>query len=406
MKVFSLVRFPAGDKRRRAQAAVTYRGLRGSGFGERDVRGRILVLSSLLVSVVLTTPAAGDEPAIAWRTGAAFDEQLAAPVPSLTWGDTPLREALASLAVSQRVAILLDRRVDPGRRIQFSSADRSLEETTRALAAHLDLGICLIGDVVYLGPPATAAVLDSVAVLREEEAAKYPRELAASWTTPRPSHWEMLSKPRELLAGLAEEGQADWSGLEAIPHDLWAEASWPPLTLPVRLSLVLAGFDRTYRFDPDTRRLELVPLPPEASLTRHYRPTSTQRPLLERRIAATPGAEGTVTREGFEVRGPATLHRGLAQLLRPRKPTVRPGAVPEKRYTLTVENKPLRGAIGAIAAQLRLRLEIDPAIPATTLDSLVSFKLTDATLDELFRAAAAAGGLQATVADGVVRLGP
>ena len=52
-----------------------------------------------------------------WATGRALQEQLAAPV-SVIWEGNPLRPAMMNLSRTQHVAILIDRRVDPGQKLR------------------------------------------------------------------------------------------------------------------------------------------------------------------------------------------------------------------------------------------------------------------------------------------------
>jgi hypothetical protein len=78
-------------------------------------------------------------------------------------------------------------------------------------------------------------------------------------------------------------------------------------------------------------------------------------------------------------------------------------------YQLAVEKKPLRNLLEQLAQKLDLELEFDePAIKAAgrSADELVSFKVKDASLDELLKAAASPAGLACERKDKHVKVVP
>src|SRR5688500_17240389 len=83
-------------------------------------------------------------PAADWKTGPALQRQLAAPL-SITWAGNPLRRAMTGLAESQQVAIFLDRRLDPERKLNFAAHNHPLERALEDLAAREQLGVSFLG---------------------------------------------------------------------------------------------------------------------------------------------------------------------------------------------------------------------------------------------------------------------
>ena len=76
--------------------------------------------------------------------------------------EKPLRRALERLVETQHVAIMLDRRIDPDQRIDFSVQGAGLERLIAALVEPYGGNVCQVGPVLYVGPLATTQVLPTV----------------------------------------------------------------------------------------------------------------------------------------------------------------------------------------------------------------------------------------------------
>ncbi|HZZ70771.1 MAG TPA: hypothetical protein VFE24_00855, partial [Pirellulales bacterium] len=208
------------------RAAVTPRGLRGA-LGP----ARLWLAMACLVPVWLAIPwcgcfnsAQGAEPNLLSGEAlrAHLDDKIGA-----TWAAAPLRQALYDLAQSQHIAVLLDRRIDPGQALDLTLQDAPLGQGLEQLATREKLGECLVGSVLYFGPPQTAARLRTVAALRHEEIGALPLTLRPKFLHSRSWKWDDLATPRELLGELGREVGARFVGGEQIPHDLWAGGNWP-----------------------------------------------------------------------------------------------------------------------------------------------------------------------------------
>ena len=111
----------------------------------------------------------GEEPAAPdWKTGGELKQQLASRV-SLGWENAPLARALASVAKSQQIAILRDRRIDPGLPLTWSAKQQPLSSVLQGIADHLKIGYTQLGPLAYFGPPSTTERLRTVAALRLQE---------------------------------------------------------------------------------------------------------------------------------------------------------------------------------------------------------------------------------------------
>ena len=285
-----------------------------------------------------------------WATGLALQKQLAEPV-DIYWANNPLRQAIGNLSQTRRVAVLIDRRVDPGRELNVSLKGVPLESALRQIARPRGLDVSRFGNVLYLGPAAAADRLNAVSTEFKEEIRRLPSAVRRKYFLRKKLAWEDLAEPREILEILGRRSGLAIDRLDRVPHDLWAAADLPPISLAGRLTLIAFQFDLTFKISADGVRLELVPLSenvPETSDAEHR--------------AATPR----------------------------KKPTSKPPVDLERLRIdrLVVQEKPLGAVLGQLARQLDLELRIDrEAIAAAgiSLDQRVSVKVENATVDELFR---------------------
>jgi len=354
-------------------------------------RVALLATLSLLLSAQFDLcPAA--EPA--WKSGAELESQLESPV-GVRWGSNPLRAALTSVARSQGVAIFLDRRVDPDQAVDLVRSDLSLRELLQELAGQLGLGIGQVGPVVYLGPPPTAAVLGTVAAQIEEHAQRLPAALRSRLQRAQPLRWPELTTPRDLLERLTGEAGLQLEGIEQVPHDLWPEADLPPLTFSQSLSLVLAGFQLTFEYAPESSAVRLKPLPAKASIARRIPMRGSPAAVgaeIRRRF---PDARFTIEAGHVVVDSTVEVSDGIRRLLagvssRPKPPPAK--TTGEKRYTLRVQDQSLGAVVAAIAKEVGVELRFDPRIEDMR-DKLVWLDVQDVTLDRLLQTLLKPGGL-------------
>jgi hypothetical protein len=338
--------------------------------------------------------------ASAWKTGREFQQQLRSQV-GVNWGGSnTLRHATSNLARYQGVAIFLDRRVDPDQEIDFAAQNTELWTLLQQLVEHLQLverpqtagrmklGLCRIGPTVYIGPPRTAHVLATAAALRQAEVQQLAGLTASRLQRARPRSWPALTMPRDLIRQLGEAYGVQIQGIEQIPHDLWPAVDLPPLSFAQQMTLVLAGFDLTFSFEAGGSQVRLVPLPETIRLQREYRPRTSSTRIVEEIHRRFPEARATVGSDSVRVEATVEEHELIGQLISGRPaPGPKPKPTPEsdKRYKLTVENKPIGGVATALAKSLGREIRFDPGV-VDRLNDLVSFQVEDATLDQLLRA--------------------
>lgn len=285
-----------------------------------------------------------------WATGPALKRQLAEPV-DIYWSNNPLRRAFDSISQAKRTAILIDRRIDPGQKLSVSLKGVPLESALQQIAASRGLELSRLDNVLYLGPAASADRLRAAKAELTADIRQMPKEMQRKLFLRKAIAWDDLSAPRELVERLARENGLKIDRLNLIPHDLWAAADLPPLTLADRLTLIAFQFDLTLKPGTDGKQLDLTPLTVKTAV----------RPEAKIGVGKSP--------------------------VQPDKPAdARPVDLENLRIDrLVIREKPLGAILEHLAKRLGFELRIDrEAIAAAgiSLDQRVSIKVENATIDE------------------------
>ncbi|MGA2620592.1 MAG: STN domain-containing protein [Thermoguttaceae bacterium] len=293
------------------------------------------------------------EGGVAWATGPALQERLDAKL-DLIWSGSanPLQAALAKLSRAERVAVLLDRRVDPDQNVAIKLVAVPLVTALGEIAHSRQLGVAMLGPVAYFGPPEAAARLPPLSALREEEVRRLRPATARRLLLRKPLVWRDYAAPRDVLGQLAEQGGVELLDREQVPHDLWAAADLPALPWVDRVTLIVNQFDLTFQVAADGRSVRLVPVP-----------------------------QGVAS--SADVAGPRPAPRAEPAGNRP------PLAARLLVTRLSVREKPLAAVLEQLAVKLNFELRLDrPALRAAgiSLDQRVSLEVENATVDDVLRA--------------------
>jgi hypothetical protein len=334
-----------------------------------------------------------DGPPIQWLTSEAVRRQLDQPV-SIRWSGVPLRQALSNLARLQRVAIVLDRRVDPDQEIELTQSDVSLEAALKSIALRLNLGVGRAGPVLYLGPPKTAERLWTLVEVRKQEIAKLAPAVRSTLLALKRCRWEQLSTPREILTQAARDYRVQIEPLGNVPHDLWPAADLPAIGLAERVSLVAAQFDLTFELAGDGRTLRLVPMPETLTLEKSY--SYANPPLAIQRLKSVlKQSQLEAGVQKFIVRGPAEEHELVEALVAGKTVKQTTVTAGKKIYQLNIA-MPVGRLIKELGAKLELEVAVDEdaiAAAGLNLDKEVKVSVKEATEEELLRAVLEPAGL-------------
>jgi len=348
-----------------------------------------------------------------WLDGPALQKRLREPIgpAGISASGLPLRQRLAELSRAKEVAILLDRRVDPDQKLSVSIGNRPLEEALVEIASNRAIGVCLLGPVVYFGPIGVTSRMRTVAELRREEVDKLRPASSSKFLARRRLAWDDFATPRELLAQVAEPSGVKIVGLEQVPHDLWAAADLPPLSLIERLSLIAGQFGLTFQVGPDGKTVTLVPVPDEVALVRSYPGGPDPEGLAGKWAELVPDSQIKVVGQRVFVKGLLEDHERLTSPERPTKPKkADPTPVDEIQIDyMPIKNQPLRLVLKFLGDKLALDVQVDEEAirgAGISLDQLISLEVKKATVDQLFTKMLKPAGLTFRRRGRVIQIGP
>jgi hypothetical protein len=298
------------------------------------------------------------------------------------WKGLPLHIATEQLSADLKLAIFLDRRVDPNTRIDVSADKAPVYQLLDELAESAKVEIAVIEFVVYLAPIGAGDQIGARAQRVAEQ--RFP----VAWTGRRTLDWPRLSSPREQLEKMFALRRLRLGNAESIPHDLWRATHLPAMSLPLQSQIIAAGFDLDLKVNRNEGRFE---------------PITTVEPRYSDRYAVPKTHDWDTDRVvkilGDNVRidagvkavtlvGTSWQHAKLAAILRqrPTKPISpnAPGTVVQ--YTVPKTSGPLAKIIPALAKRLMLEVQLSDKIELKDLDQVVEFSVTNATRKQLLDA--------------------
>jgi hypothetical protein len=362
--------------------------------------------AALLVATIGQIAAAADA---VWLTGPALKKKLDQPV-GIGWSGTPLRDALAGLARTHQVAILLDRRIDPNAGIDLQLRDVPLRQALEVIGRTRDGGSCVLESVAYIGPAPAAEKLRTLAAMKKEQLGKLPAPRGLELARVKVWKWDDLAVPADLLQQAAKEAGLQIEGLDKIPHDLWAAADLPPLPITDRLLLVCAQFDLSFDWDARGTSISLTPWPAEIAIERSYPAGRDAEKVAEQIRAALAECKVEVAGDKVLVRGLLEHHEMIEAARTAGAKTVAAASTPLAKIKVEqfkVQNKSVKEVMDSLRQQLGLEIRYDmPQIrkAGKSLETLISLDLKNVSIDDLLRETLTQAGLTFERNDRVVQV--
>ena len=335
-----------------------------------------------------------ERPVVEFLTGPKFQLELDQAT-SGTWANVELRGLLVTLASQRRVAILLDRRIDPSIRMPLEIVNRSLRDGLKEIAVKVSAQVSVPENVVYVGPAAAVQRLRTLIELRSAELQSKSQPVSerrrTELTKRQTVTWDDLDTPDDILNKIAGQYRLEIRHAELVPHDLWAGNTLPSVTAAEALSLVLVQWNLTFAWIDGGQGIELVPVPEKVIVERRPRVKGRTAADLQKAVAEQfPDLEAQVDGGEFVVRGTVEEQEEVVALLNPstRKPAT-PAVAPlrQRKFTLNFKRAPVRAVMQELERS-KVVFVYDAAALASAgvdLDQTVDLSLDNASADEFFK---------------------
>lgn len=270
-------------------------------------------------------------------TGPAFENALER-IQSLSWQGQQLRTGLQQMSTNRQIAILLDRRVDPGQLLSLQVRNVSLRALLDLIASEARADVSILGSVVYIGPQTTTTRLRTVEEMLSSElvstntiAGETGRQSSSSTRRTfellerQTLNWADLTTPQELLEEIGRHYSLKIESIELIPHDLWGAAVLPSATSTQMLLAVLAQFELSFEWTPEYDGIQIVRMPSEPHIERQFTlRVGTEKEIIAELNRRMPGLERRVSGRRIIVAGTVEQLETVEGLIHPERHKPRP----------------------------------------------------------------------------------
>ena len=336
---------------------------------------------------------------VEWLRGRELDRALLLPR-SVDWDNARLGPRLHELSRRQKIAVFIDRRVDPTRRATFTIRDATWEQLVWQLAAEYEVGVCRLDNVYYFGP---VDVCRSLPVLFERlkvQMSRDRKEFESDWRRKSDVHWRRLGQPLKLLEQAARRRYISIENPGKLHFDLWDEQHLPKMSFIQQAVLLVVGFDCWLEAREKGRVLYLTDYPQPESGTLTVGNVQDARAVTRKLAEEFP--DSRVRHLGRSV----TLQGSLNDIARMRRKIIddqRPFAGENSYSTFALQATNSRGVIlQSLCRQLGVELQYEPELKRL-LDERIELKI-DATAPEIIEKVLHGTGLSFRLTRGQLRI--
>jgi hypothetical protein len=323
---------------------------------------------------------------------AEFTKAIVQPL-TIRFDETPLGDLLGELGRERKLSILIDRRVDPTRRVSWRMDGEPFLEAVADRLEASSLTARAIGSTILVGPEDSLKRLRTLVALRTEELRdKGDGALKARFELlPRRSFdWLEATEPRELLVDLGKKWHVKIEGADRVRYDLWPAGRMTGVNAIEAMSLVLIQFELTFSWDETASTISIQPVPEKVFIRRqHQVPAAKQADLIGQIDQVFKSIDHTLEKERLTVRASIEEQEKIASLLNPRltKPVTPKTREPleRRRFTWTISGVRIRDALKELENQ-GITIAYDKeafAAAGVDLDRRVDLKMDKASA-ELF----------------------
>jgi hypothetical protein len=324
---------------------------------------------------------------------------------SILWKQQPLREGLANISRVYNVSIWLDRRLDASSEMTLNLSKDRIDQLLVDVATASNAQFGFLESVAYIGPASEVSQMQmaywrawySYRKMKNAETKKANEDYVERLDC-QPLTWQRFSTPQEVLGEIEEKWGITLDNKNLIPHDVWAQGDYPPLTLPGQLTLVLAGFGLTAEPIESPLRWRIVKPKASSKAMLSYPSSDWKTAQIEQFLERHANFEFKKESDLVLLQADPGVHYDL-MISRiwsaiP-KPKSRFATI---RFTFEVNNIPAPEVIEGIATQLKLSTSCK--IDRQNLkDKRISLKINQADLETLLKQLSEATGTTLQVVD-------
>ncbi|MCA9005871.1 MAG: hypothetical protein KDA70_11425 [Planctomycetaceae bacterium] len=283
-----------------------------------------------------------------------FRQALTQPF-SASWSNVGIRSIVQRIRETQNISIILDRRIDPSRKLKIDLQNQTLEAGLTQIAELVQARCITVGSNIFIGPEKAVSDLNTLLQLKSDklqELADSQKELKSrvlQLSRNQTFHFQDLDTPAEILKHISEACQLTIDNQQLVPHDLWSNFSLVSVNANESLSLILIQFDLTYDWAGEANSIRLTAIPDKVQIKKTYPLRGKSFESVIRQLKEQfPDLELTSSGKLLSVQATMDVHEQIEQLLNPQKGAkpVRPGAgetVPlsRRKFTLRVKKVPV-----------------------------------------------------------------
>ena len=317
---------------------------------------------------------------VEWRTGKALDKYLGQTLIA-TWVEAPIKARLSAFSQGQRVAIILDRRIDPGTKVDISMSNVTLELFLTEIARQNDWGVCRLDDSFYVGPKSTTCRLPIVWKQMKSESSKRRRAFKVDWGAVDTFELPELSAPKAILTDLATKHGFTITDLD-VPHDLWSATELPNVSLDGQVALLLVGFNKWFERSDNGEAITLVDFPLIKTGKYEFPPAQNAKDIHRELRKKFPDCRISIRGKSIAASGdPSQLAEIYEAFVRMNQPQTSPNDAGAKVFTMTARGSRI-AILKRIAQNTNNQLIFPPEL-AEVLNEQIELSLNDASLNDL-----------------------
>lgn len=309
------------------------------------------------------------------------------------WKEAPIRELLLDLSRAKRIAIFIDRRVDPSIPISVGADSITWEQLLCNIGQPYNFGFCKLEDLYYFGPSETAVCLPGLLDKIRDWLKENRSQMQVDWRKASGIGWPKLSQPGKILSKLADELEIELVDAR-LPFDVWPEYHSLEVSALLRAGLLTVGFEKWFMLSKSGAKLKLIEFQILNAANFKMKLTNYESAanVAERVKQQFPLVKANLTGKSLNLTGPVDILFETIHFVVSLQKSVKGKQQSEARFSLEFKGK--RGALLAtMAQQLATDFKYAPQ-DVNVLNEHIELDFVDATVGQIIEQSLDGTGLK------------